>query len=320
MASTADFVVLARRVYEKIQEHDPLPTIALALVTAAGTYQADSHANQSSLNLSPQFVHRLFQKYELKSPRVCAFFLLVLPTVVSGVLVQGVSSFVQLLRTYAIFYATLISSVILYRLSPFHPLAKYPGPVLAKITKLRFVSISGITIMYSMLMFRPSYQAMISWQGKQHVRYRELHKKYGDIVRVGALGFILGCRTCSKLNIKSGPNEIMLNDVSVIAPILGPGGWGKGSCMSSHKRRICNTTDDLYADWEARLLHAPVIAMSAVNDHAEHAHRRRTWTRGFSPAAMKDYEGMVIKRVNQLTEALSARKSVDLARLFGYFS
>ena len=52
MTSPADFVVLARRIYEKIQEHDPLPTIALALVTAADTYQADSHANQSSLNLS----------------------------------------------------------------------------------------------------------------------------------------------------------------------------------------------------------------------------------------------------------------------------
>ena len=76
----------------------------------------------------------------------------------------------------------------------------------------------------------------------------------------------------------------------------------------------------MHLDWHARALHAPVVALSAVNDHAEHAQRRRTWTRGFSPAALKDYEEIISKRVVQLTETLSARKSVDLARLFGYFA
>jgi cytochrome P450 len=75
-----------------------------------------------------------------------------------------------------------------------------------------------------------------------------------------------------------------------------------------------------YVDWHARALHAPVVALSAVNDHAEHARRRRTWTRGLSPAALKDYEEIINRRVIQLIETLSARKSVDLARLFGYFS
>ena len=79
-------------------------------------------------------------------------------------------------------------------------------------------------------------------------------------------------------------------------------------------------TDCLHVDWHARALNAPVVAVSAVNDHVEHARRRRTWTRGFSPAALRDYEEIVSKRVIQLTEALSARKHVDLARLMGYFS
>lgn len=79
-------------------------------------------------------------------------------------------------------------------------------------------------------------------------------------------------------------------------------------------------TDGMHLDWHARALHAPVVALSAVNDHAEHAQRRRTWTRGFSPAALKDYEEIIGKRVVQLTETLSARKSVDLARLLGYFA
>ena len=63
-----------------------------------------------------------------------------------------------------------------------------------------------------------------------------------------------------------------------------------------------------------------MVSLAAVNDHAEHALRRRTWTRGFSPTALRDYEEIVNKRVIQLTEALSARKTVDLARMFGYFS
>lgn len=27
-----------------------------------------------------------------------------------------------------------------------------------------------------------------------------------------------------------GPNEVMVSDVSVIVPLLGLGGWGKGCC------------------------------------------------------------------------------------------
>ena len=73
-------------------------------------------------------------------------------------------------------------------------------------------------------------------------------------------------------------------------------------------------------DWHARALYAPVVALIAVNDHTEHARRRKTWTRGFSPAALRDYEEIVSKRVTQLTETLSARKSVDLTRVFGHFS
>lgn len=63
-----------------------------------------------------------------------------------------------------------------------------------------------------------------------------------------------------------------------------------------------------------------MVSIGSIGDHAEHARRRRTWTRGFSPAAIKDYEEAVNRRVVQLTETLSTRRSVDLAQLFGYFS
>ena len=172
-------------------------------------------------------MYRFFQKYEPQSPGVCAF-LLIIPAVISGVFVGGASSVLgSLFRTYAIFYTSLISSVVLYRLSPFHPLAKYPGPVLAKVSKLRFVSIHNSALGRPRLI--PSLsKAYLGWKGKQHVHYRNLHKKYGNVVRVGVSNSALETRTRLNPNVMSGPNEIMLNDDSVIVPLLGPGGWGKG--------------------------------------------------------------------------------------------
>ena len=52
----------------------------------------------------------------------------------------------------------------IYRLT-LHPLAKYPGPLLAKITELY-----------------PLYRSII---GDRHVTFWRLHKQYGNIVRYG---------------------------------------------------------------------------------------------------------------------------------------
>ena len=152
-------------------------------------------SNQRSLNFSPQLVHQNFQKYEPESPGICAFLLLVVP-VVPGDFVQGASSVLgPLFRTYAIFYTTLILSVVSYRLSPFHPLAKYPGPTLAKVSKLWFVSIHSGRMTRCLVLMIHRFKAYLGWQGKQYVHYRNLHKKYGDVVRVGTSSLTLGIRT-----------------------------------------------------------------------------------------------------------------------------
>ena len=54
---------------------------------------------------------------------------------------------------------------LMYRLSPFHPLAKYPGPALTKMSKF--------------------WVAYLCAQGDQHRYYKSLHDRYGDVVRVG---------------------------------------------------------------------------------------------------------------------------------------
>jgi len=60
-----------------------------------------------------------------------------------------------------------------------------------------------------------------------------LHEPSQEIWRRRSCGYVrfsFGGRTRLNLIICTtpGPNEIMLNDVSAIAPLLGPGGWGKG--------------------------------------------------------------------------------------------
>ncbi|KAF8529305.1 cytochrome P450 [Hysterangium stoloniferum] len=68
--------------------------------------------------------------------------------------------------TIAATYAfSALSFTVLYRLSPIHPLAKYPGPFWWRLTSLRL-----------------SY---ISYHGRRHHILDRLHKMYGPFVRIG---------------------------------------------------------------------------------------------------------------------------------------
>ncbi|GMK56078.1 hypothetical protein CspeluHIS016_0211340 [Cutaneotrichosporon spelunceum] len=64
-----------------------------------------------------------------------------------------------------IFNTVVLLSMVIYRLSPWHPIAKYPGPALAKVSKLYWW-----------------YQAKIGQTGYTQAA---LHNKYGDVVRIG---------------------------------------------------------------------------------------------------------------------------------------
>ncbi|KAL5476717.1 hypothetical protein ACEPAI_2903 [Sanghuangporus weigelae] len=100
---------------------------------------------------------------------------------------------IAILCSFSLFYFTLAVSIVSYRLSPLHPLATYPGPLLAKITKF--------------------WGASMTTKGKYHVCLKNLHEKYGPYVRIG-------------------PNEISVLDVSVISSVLGADGMPKGPLWS----------------------------------------------------------------------------------------
>lgn len=94
-----------------------------------------------------------------------------------------------LLQGYMIYCLTLLCSVAAYRLSPFHPLAKYPGPTILKLTKL--------------------WTVWVAHRGQNHVYLMSLHDKYGPTIRIG-------------------PNELSTIEKDFIPEILGIHGLGKG--------------------------------------------------------------------------------------------
>ena len=109
----------------------------------------------------------VFKRWEVMNLPVVSALLLLLPMAVSSLLVPHFGALQGLALGFLIFFGTLLSSIALYRVSPLHPLARYPGPVLAKMSKL--------------------YHVWRIWPGKQHLYIQGLHDRYGDIVRIGGL-------------------------------------------------------------------------------------------------------------------------------------
>ncbi|KAL0565218.1 hypothetical protein V5O48_016812, partial [Marasmius crinis-equi] len=98
--------------------------------------------------------------------------------------------------SYLAFFASLTTSVIFYRISPFHPLANVPGPLIFKITKF--------------------WRMYLCWKGLQHQTLKVLHDQYGPIVR-------------------TGPNEISVIDAEAVKSVLGSDGLPKGPAYLTAK-------------------------------------------------------------------------------------
>ncbi|KAH7125665.1 cytochrome P450 [Dendryphion nanum] len=82
-----------------------------------------------------------------------------------------------LLSTILGFLFLWITTTILYRLT-LHPLAKYPGPPLAKITDI--------------------YLAYYAYRGSRHLCYADAHTHYGPIVRIGPNSLSINTSTALK--------------------------------------------------------------------------------------------------------------------------
>lgn len=139
----------------------------------------------------------LHQIYRLKEPEISslsitaiALFPLV-STLVRFIVLGQYGGLTVILRDHGICYASWAVSVIIYRLSPLHPLSEFPGPWILRISKLGGVWICS--------------------QGRQHEVFRRLHTRYGPIIRVG-------------------PNELSVCDLTAVKSVLGSDGLPKGNC------------------------------------------------------------------------------------------
>jgi peptidoglycan biosynthesis protein MviN/MurJ (putative lipid II flippase) len=113
-----------------------------------------------------QGCHLVFNRFEPRGLLSFTCLLVVVPIVLTPVLIPHNHNVpLAVAMTFSTYLSTLVAATLAYRLSPFHPLAKYPGPVMCKISKLWF--------------------AGVAMGGKQHIYYQQIHEHYGDIVRIG---------------------------------------------------------------------------------------------------------------------------------------
>jgi hypothetical protein len=109
----------------------------------------------------------------------------------------------------ASYWSLLALFAIVYRLSPFHPLAKYPGPVLNRISKAQ--------------LFREGLK------GNLYRYCQQLHHKYGDIVRTGQ-HIPIHSYDQTFLFYSLGPNDISYANVDGVQAVMGTPGLPKGPC------------------------------------------------------------------------------------------
>lgn len=107
-----------------------------------------------------------FQPLGASRPVIHACHLLGIPGFLTYLLARPDQNVMIVAAEVLTLYLSILSvSIVAYRLSPFHPLARYPGPILCKIS-----------------MF---WLAKVAWRGKEHIYHQELHERYGEIIRIG---------------------------------------------------------------------------------------------------------------------------------------
>ncbi|KAJ7065627.1 high nitrogen upregulated cytochrome P450 monooxygenase 2 [Mycena amicta] len=212
--------------------------------------------------------HVYFRRNEPQNAHYPLFALIVQPILLTYVLTA--LTFTNVLTLGALFIGTLVSSIIAYRLSPWHPLAHIPGPMMAKVSKL--------------------WAVKLVLSGNKARVLKELHDKLGDFVRIG-------------------PNEISIVNADAIPSVFGTGGFQKGS---------------FYEPWSD----ATLPSKSLLNLRGDaHANRRRIWNRGMSSESLREFEGILANRLEQLLERLDeisktdgTKGEVDMAKWFSYLT
>ncbi|KAJ3551196.1 hypothetical protein NM688_g4850 [Phlebia brevispora] len=137
---------------------------------------------QTSTVTASLVTYFIYKRWEPQRLLAHAVLLVLLP---AFVVLRDESSMISLkdvcVRTM-IHWVIVVGMTTLYRLSRFHPLAEYPGPLVCKITKFSL--------------------AYATSRGRLHEVVRQIHAQYGDVVRIG-------------------PNELSFCRSDAVQPVLG---------------------------------------------------------------------------------------------------
>ncbi|KAH6962312.1 cytochrome P450 [Ilyonectria sp. MPI-CAGE-AT-0026] len=152
----------------------------------------------------------------------------------------------------------------------FHPLAKFPGPKLAAIT---------------------DHYYGFSWVGGFHpFRLQELHKRYGDVVRIA-------------------PNELSFANPDTYREIYAHASKGRKPFLKSKFYHQANVPPNVFT----------------ALDPQEHQRQRRYLANGFSTQALREQEPVIHKYVNLLLEQIGklggpGSKGVNMTEAFHWVS
>ena len=155
----------------------PTPYGITAVAALVRVTSNDSRVRLLPIHTTPQVAHQVFRKFDTyRIPLHAA--LLMGPPIAIVAYSQQLPSFITevqiLLSCYAVYYLTLALSVVIYRLSPWHPLARYPGPFWYRASSF--------------------CHAFMSITGRRNTYFKHLHTLHGDVVRTG------GCFVCSDVD------------------------------------------------------------------------------------------------------------------------
>ena len=139
---------------------------AIVLLTSLVSFHSQVYIHAHNIGDGDKVSHLIFRHYEPSSILSRTTLLIVIPALLSGPISFAVRSpYAALPIAFAAYWSSLVYFTLAYRLSSFHPLAKYPGPLLAKTSKW--------------------WAAYLSGTGNQHRYLKRLHDWYGDVVRIG---------------------------------------------------------------------------------------------------------------------------------------
>lgn len=146
----------------------------------------------------------------------------------------------------------------------FHPLSKYPGPLLAKFTN--------------------AYAAYHGWKGDIHLDMWRCHEKYGEFVRIPSPPSPQKRPTniSPGPHVRYAPNSLLFQSAAALRDI-----YGTGSAARVVKSRGYGP-----------MVHRAPNTLT-IRGGREHARRRRIMSQGVSEKAQRGYERRVMTHIER---------------------